>query len=273
MLKFQLVICRLMFIMVDLNPAALLFCQLFQVWLVFAGALTEDRTALVSRGDSHTFTCNISYENAVQVIWTRDRFRFIYSLRQNQTFSNFSSLSLRINPNIPSNLRISNIQHEDAGLYSCQVSGRNGFRYIRWNLTVFEVNKVAPKGLLDHINIIIPSALGLLLGCIMSAFCLCRKHRTAAETQEPVQNQFQSQSEGQTGTDRRANNKQSRAYMERLNICGPSELRHSSQTLGEDDIYTNVLYQNQNQNQKSFIARSDINQTRQLDSGLHRWHH
>ncbi|XP_028249237.1 zwei Ig domain protein zig-1-like isoform X2 [Parambassis ranga] len=180
------------------------------------------RTEAVFRGESVTLTCNISMENVTFIKWTRGRPLFTYSMLSNQTFSNFSSDRLKIDVDFPSTLNITNVQLEDAGIYSCEATDRIGTHNVTWNLTVSE--NPEEESFPWYFVYLLPSASAFLLCVIMSAVCLCRKHRTVPSNQDAAQPQFYSQSgeaEGipqgpRNATDYRTNNKQSQ-YMERLN--------------------------------------------------------
>ncbi|XP_038575765.1 uncharacterized protein LOC119903594 [Micropterus salmoides] len=209
--------------MFDLNQAALLSIQLLVTYQVFAGTDQVDhRDVLVFRGEPVMFTCNISNESATQITWTKGRSVFSYSIIRNMTFSNLTSHSLRIDQNSPLKLNIFNAQHEDAGLYTCNVTSRYGPKTTEWNLTVSEKREeISPSWYFLYILI---SIIGLLPCGLTSAVCLCRKHGTRTTNQYPVQDQFHLQSGGevvirqqQGGTGSRTNNRQSSQYAERLN--------------------------------------------------------
>ncbi|XP_050926836.1 uncharacterized protein LOC108884418 isoform X3 [Lates calcarifer] len=128
----------------------------------------------VFRGDYITFTCNISMNNTLQINWTKDRFLFSHALLNNLTFSNFTSHRVRIDLDFHSKLSISNVQHDDAGMYVCNVTDRKGTNTIQWNLTVSE----KPEEIISSQNFlyILTPVIGFLLCGITSAVCLCRKH-------------------------------------------------------------------------------------------------
>ncbi|XP_026151220.1 uncharacterized protein LOC113123404 isoform X2 [Mastacembelus armatus] len=214
-----------MVIMFSVDKAALLSIQLFVVCHAHAalGDLQVDhRNILVSRGDSISLTCNISMKNATQINWTKDKKNiFTYSKKHNQTFSNFTSHRLRIETDSPTQLNISNAQHDDSGLYTCNVNARNGPQDIVWNLTVSQS--------LDEMILswpflyILAPVTGFLLCSLMVAVCICRKHGTMTPNQNPVQGQFDLQSGGegvvsqeQADMDHRPNNRRSQ-YLEKLN--------------------------------------------------------
>ena len=94
----------------------------------------EHRNMLVSRGDPVILICNISKTNATQISWTKGRSFFAHLVSDNKTVSNFTSHKIDIN--LPSKLNISNVQHDDAGLYKCDITDRQGRWTIKWNLTV-----------------------------------------------------------------------------------------------------------------------------------------
>ncbi|XP_047457012.1 myosin light chain kinase, smooth muscle-like isoform X3 [Mugil cephalus] len=129
-----------MVMMFSQNQAALLLIVLL-AHRVFADILvTDHRDMLVSRGDSVTFHCNVSTENASEITWNFKRFIYKHSVLINQTFSNVSSHRLKIDL---LKLNIFSAQPEDAGLYSCSVTSRRGLNSVSWNLTVSEDIEVA----------------------------------------------------------------------------------------------------------------------------------
>ncbi|XP_071332242.1 uncharacterized protein [Trachinotus anak] len=207
------------------DQAALFSIQLLLVYHVFAEHYpVEHRNILVSRGDPVMFTCNISMKNITQINWIKDKFLFAHSISLNKTFSNFTSDRLKIDPGFPSNLNIFNAQHDDAGLYRCEVTGGNGKRTATWNLTVPK----KPEKIIGfhswYFLYILTAVTGLLLCGITAAVCLCRIRRTRTPNQDPVQNQFHIQPGGevvlpqpQADTDSRRNHKRRSQYMERFN--------------------------------------------------------
>ena len=135
---------------------------------------------LVSRGESVTLTCNTSEEKITQVHWTNDRFSFIHSILLNKTFSNLTSHRLTIDGNLSLNLNVFNATHEDAGLYTCTVSGDRGTWTTEWNMTVSEApegkhrtNDTGVSSSWDFLYLLI-YVIGLLLCVIATAVCLCR---------------------------------------------------------------------------------------------------
>ncbi|XP_073330168.1 uncharacterized protein [Pagrus major] len=189
--------------MFSLNRAALL--QLLVMCQVFAGHFIEHKDILVSRGESVMLTCNTSEEKIIQINWTKDRFRFAHLISTNETFSNFSSHRVTIDLNLPAQLNVSNAQHEDAGLYICEVvSGDHGTWTTEWNLTVSE----APERVSSSWDFlyILTSVIGLLLCVIAPAVCLCRKLWKETPNQDSVRSrtlsyvQFHVQLGGQVST-------------------------------------------------------------------------
>ncbi|XP_038124490.1 uncharacterized protein LOC119772224 isoform X2 [Cyprinodon tularosa] len=169
-------------IMFILKQAALLFIQLLNTGCIFAApAIKDHRDVLVSRGDSVLFICNISNLDSTFILWTKDRPYFIYSTSFNQTFSNFSSNRLRIEANMPSTLNIICVQHDDAGVYTCNTTGKKGINSMTWNLTVLETqNEISFS---EYVTFTLSSALGLLLCCTALAVCLCsKKNKTRDRT-------------------------------------------------------------------------------------------
>ncbi|XP_047227135.1 uncharacterized protein LOC124871706 isoform X2 [Girardinichthys multiradiatus] len=159
--------------MFSLKQAALLVIHLLKIQNVFQVSATEiHRNMLVSSGDPVTFTCNISENSTVLIHWTSGRYYFTYSRSLNQTKSNFSSERVKIDSNIPSKLCIFRAQRDDAGLYTCTITDGGGYHKITWDLTV---SKQEGTRFLKYVWFILSPAIGLLLCCITSAFCLCRR--------------------------------------------------------------------------------------------------
>lgn len=98
----------------------------------------EQRNISVYRGESVTFTCNVSNTTVSQIQWTKDRLSFVFQVSLNKTVSNFPSHRLTIDTNFPSKMNISNVQPDDAGIYRCTLYDYKGTRSIEWNLTVSE---------------------------------------------------------------------------------------------------------------------------------------
>ncbi|XP_035860509.1 uncharacterized protein LOC116047068 [Sander lucioperca] len=213
-----------MVIMFNRDQAALLSIQLYVMVQVFAEILSdtvEQRNMLVSRGDPVILTCNISTTNATQINWTKDSSFFSHLVLHNKTVSNFTSHKIDIN--LPSKLNISNVQHDNAGLYRCDIIDKKGTWTIKWNLTVSEPEETSPSWSFLHIGLL-TAVTGLLLCVLTSAVCLHRKLRARIPNQNPVQEQFDLQSEGEVGlpqlqgvTDIRGNYKHRSQYTERLN--------------------------------------------------------
>ncbi|XP_056244586.1 uncharacterized protein LOC130177147 [Seriola aureovittata] len=207
-----------MVVMFHLNQAALLSIQLLLICHVFAGHYPDEhRNITVSRGDPVMFTCNLSMITITQITWIKDRFLFSDFISKNQNFSNFTSDRLKIDSVFPSTLNISNAQHDDAGLYRCNVTGVNGARTATWNLAVTEKPEEMTDFHLWYLLYILTTVTGLLLCGITSAVCLCRKRRTRTPNQDSAQGQFHLQSGGEDDTESRRNNKRRSQYMERLN--------------------------------------------------------
>ncbi|XP_026231517.1 uncharacterized protein LOC113172715 isoform X2 [Anabas testudineus] len=200
-----------------LNQAALLSVQLLLIVHVHAGTVPVDhRNTLVSRGDSVMLTCNISINNGTQTNWNKDRFYLLYSFTYNLNSSNFTSDRFRIDVNLTTTLNIFNVQHEDAGLYTCTVTDIDGVKTIRWNLTVSESFKGI--GQLWYVLYILTPITGIILCGFILAVYICRKLGTRTQNQ----NQFQHQSGGrvdrsqkQGDMDHRSNRRSQ--YMERFN--------------------------------------------------------
>lgn len=98
----------------------------------------EQRNISVYRGESVTFTCNVSKTKVSLIHWTKGGSSFVFHVSLNQTFSNFTSHRLTIDTNFPSKMNISNVQPDDAGIYRCTLYEEKRTRSIEWNLTVSE---------------------------------------------------------------------------------------------------------------------------------------
>ncbi|CAB1432334.1 unnamed protein product [Pleuronectes platessa] len=135
--------------------------------------------------------------------------------------SSGDSFTVRIDVDFPSKLNISNAQHEDSGLYQCNVTDKKGLHSNKWNLTVAGT---PPEVLSWYFLYTILLGVVLLLLGITAAVCLHRKLRTRTSNQDPAQSQLHLQSGGevvipqaQAGPERRTNNKHRSQYQERLN--------------------------------------------------------
>nr|XP_046261128.1 uncharacterized protein LOC124067634 isoform X2 [Scatophagus argus] len=209
-----------MVIMFHLNQAALLSTQLLlmhQLVAVLDNGPVSRRSMQVSSGKSVTLTCNASMANVTQINWTKGSSLFTHVILKNQTFSNLTSHRLRVDPNFPLNLHISNVQHNDTGLYRCTANSVNTVTTTEWNLTVSE--ELEAVGSPWYFLYILTCVLGFLLCCITSAVCLCRKLGTRKSHQTP--DQFRHDLEGevvysqpQFGTEGRTNNKRRSAPSE-----------------------------------------------------------
>ncbi|KAM7407304.1 hypothetical protein PAMA_003161 [Pampus argenteus] len=180
--------------MFRLEQAALLAIQLLIMWHVLAVSRTDDRRdVVVSRRNKISFTCNTTMKNISQIIWKKDRLFFSHRILKNKTVSNFTSPSVSIDPNFPLKLNIINAQHEDAGLYKCEVTViRGGVQTIVWNLTVLEIANENSSSIPYHFLYVLPPAIGLLLCGFSAAVCLCRKLWTGTPNQDQVLDEFQS---------------------------------------------------------------------------------
>ncbi|KAK2839901.1 hypothetical protein Q5P01_013641 [Channa striata] len=186
-------------------------------------ALDDYRNKQVSSGETITLTCNITDNSPTQIHWSKGNCVFAYS-PSNHTLSNFTSKRLKINPDLPTTLHISDAQHEDAGLYTCKVTGSHGVKTIRWNLTVSENRREGSIQPPYFLYILIP-VIGFLLCIFISSVCICsRKLRTGTPNEDPVQMETHIPSGGEEvisqppgDTDHWRNNKHRSQYMERIN--------------------------------------------------------
>ncbi|XP_069009681.1 uncharacterized protein [Embiotoca jacksoni] len=211
-----------MLMMFRLNQQALLLIQPLLMWQVFAETARKDyNNEMVSSGEKVVLICNISEKDTTQINWSKGRYVLAFHIKMNRTYSNFSSDRVRIDLDLPTKLIIISAQPDDAGLYTCNLTGA-GMNSIGWNLTVSE----NPKEIIPSEDFVyaLPLAIGLLLCGIMSAVCLCRKCGTKTPNQAPVQDQFHLQSgpevvlaQPQSGTAHRTNKTHRSQYIERLN--------------------------------------------------------
>ncbi|XP_078118185.1 uncharacterized protein LOC144525337 [Sander vitreus] len=171
-----------MVIMFHQDQAALLSIQLYVMGQVFAEILSdtfEHRNMLVSIGDPVILTCNKSKTNATQITWTKGSSFFSHQVFHNKTVSNFTSH--KIDVNLPSKLNISNVQHDDAGLYRCIIIDQKGTWTIKWNLTVSgEPEEISPWSFLH----ILTTVTGFVLCVFTLAVCLYRKSWTETPNQD-----------------------------------------------------------------------------------------
>ncbi|XP_054888128.1 uncharacterized protein LOC129361350 isoform X2 [Poeciliopsis prolifica] len=165
--------------MLLLNQKALLFIQLVNIWSV---STADHSDVSVSRGDPVVLTCYMSNENTTMTQWTKDGWYFMHSSSSNRTFSNFSSDRLRIDTNKPSTLSIDNTQHDDAGLYSCLITGKQGLDSTSWTVTVLE-NQNA-NGSSQGIIFALLFVIGLILCFMTTAICLYRRNVSGHQNQD-----------------------------------------------------------------------------------------
>ncbi|XP_069009680.1 uncharacterized protein [Embiotoca jacksoni] len=161
-----------MLMMFRLNQQALLLIQPLLMWQVFAETARKDyNNEMVSSGEKVVLICNISEKDTTQINWSKGRYVLAFHIKMNRTYSNFSSDRVRIDLDLPTKLIIISAQPDDAGLYTCNLTGA-GMNSIGWNLTVSE----NPKEIIPSEDFVyaLPLAIGLLLCGIMSAVCLCR---------------------------------------------------------------------------------------------------
>ncbi|XP_067266593.1 uncharacterized protein [Chanodichthys erythropterus] len=100
---------------------------------------------------------------------------FSHDSNTNKSLTNFSSNRIHINPAVPRELKIHQIQASDAGNYTCYPTA------IRWTLTITENRPASPKQmpLFIIIIIIIISCSGVIMIflIITISFCIHRKLR------------------------------------------------------------------------------------------------
>ncbi|XP_048048358.1 uncharacterized protein LOC125269506 isoform X2 [Megalobrama amblycephala] len=90
----------------------------------------------------------------------------------NITKTNFSSNRIHINPAVPRELKIHQIQASDAGNYTCYPAE------IRWTLTITENRPASPKQMPLYIIIIISCSGVIMIFLIITiSFCIHRKLR------------------------------------------------------------------------------------------------
>ncbi|XP_044074071.1 uncharacterized protein LOC122886145 isoform X4 [Siniperca chuatsi] len=125
-----------------------------------------------------------------------------------------SSIRRRVLGTHPFDHRDVLVSRGDSVMFTCNISNANTTQ-INWT------KEISPSW---YFLYMLTPAIGFLLCGFTPAVCLCRKLRTRTPNQNPVQDQFHLQSEGevvlrqpQGGTDSRTNNQQRSQYMERVN--------------------------------------------------------
>nr|XP_040058185.1 uncharacterized protein LOC120834317 isoform X1 [Gasterosteus aculeatus aculeatus]XP_040058186.1 uncharacterized protein LOC120834317 isoform X1 [Gasterosteus aculeatus aculeatus] len=180
-----------MVIMFHLNQAALLSITLFMMCQVSADSnAVEQRNISVYRGESVTFTCNVSKTKVSQIQWTKGELSFVFEVSSNTTVSNLTSHRLTIDTNFPSKMNILNVQHNDTGIYRCTLYEEKRTRSLEWNLTVSEEHEE-----FSYLWLYITTATGSLLSFFITAVCLYRKIRARKSNQS--HNQFPHHSAGE----------------------------------------------------------------------------
>ncbi|XP_070296014.1 uncharacterized protein [Salvelinus sp. IW2-2015] len=152
--------------------------MLFLVSTESAGDSTKYLTnKSASLGEIVTLVCNNSETNA-SYIWKKDTVLiFSHSDTLNKTERKFTSDRMSVDP--PTKLTIFNVQLNDTGSYSCQITDdQSGVRTMEWNMTITNnLTDHAKHGLRRLLLFTIPSAIGGVVFCI-NICCmvwLCRK--------------------------------------------------------------------------------------------------
>ncbi|XP_029980090.1 uncharacterized protein LOC115411932 [Sphaeramia orbicularis] len=227
MMKFQSISFFLMVLMFRMNRAFLLLIHLLS-FNIFADS-SDVSNVQVFRGQSITFSCNKSIGNLTQVVWNNSRYMYVHDRSKNTT-SNFTHHRFNIDTNFSnSTLTIIKAEDEDAGLYSCTLSGKRGTKVFTWNLTVTENPKGKELSGSWHLYTLLPIS-GLLLLGFSLFICLCLKRKRRSSNQESVQNRTLCPDpqatyaeiqmvvpQSHNDSDQWFSNRQRSRYMERLN--------------------------------------------------------
>ncbi|XP_029980095.1 uncharacterized protein LOC115411935 isoform X2 [Sphaeramia orbicularis] len=188
MVKFQSISFFLMVLTFRMNRAFLLLIHLLS-FNIFADS-SDVSNVQVFRGQSITFSCNKSTGKLFQVDWNNSRYMYAHDTERNDTTSNFTHHRFNIDTNFSnSTLTIIKAEDEDAGLYSCTLSGKRGTEVFTWNLTVTENPKGKELSGSWHLYILPPLS-GLLLLGFSLFICLCLELKNRSSNQESVQNRM-----------------------------------------------------------------------------------
>ncbi|XP_064870892.1 uncharacterized protein LOC115112584 [Oncorhynchus nerka] len=197
--------------------------MLFLVSTESAGDSTKyQKNESASLGEIVTLVCNNSETNA-SYIWKKDTVLiFSHSDTLNKSERTFTSDRMSVDP--PTKLTIFNVELNDTGSYSCQITDdQSGVRTMEWNLTITNnLTDHAEYNLRRLLLFTIPSAIGGVVLCI-NICCmvwLCRKRKQEQTSHcEKRKEESNAQSDGHTA--RREQHQRSQ-YFERLNsIYGP----------------------------------------------------
>nr|XP_046217104.1 uncharacterized protein LOC124042983 [Oncorhynchus gorbuscha] len=192
--------------------------MLFLVSTESAGDSTKYlKNKSASLGEIVTLVCNNSETNATY-IWKKDTVLiFSHSDTLNKSQRKFTSDRMSVDP--PTKLTIFNVELNDTGSYSCQITDdQSGVLTMGWNLTITNnLTDHAEYNLRGLLLFTIPSAIGGVVLCI-NICCmvwLCRKRKQEQTSHcEKRKEESNAQSDGHTA--RREQHQRSQ-YFERLN--------------------------------------------------------
>ncbi|XP_021453469.2 uncharacterized protein LOC110520458 [Oncorhynchus mykiss] len=188
------------------------------LFLVSTGDSTKyQKNKSASLGEIVTLVCNNSETNA-SYIWKKDTVLiFSHSDKLNKTERNITSDRMSVDP--PTKLTIFNVELNDTGSYSCQITDdQRGVWKMEWNLTITNnLTGHAEYNLRRLLLFTIPSAIGGGVLCI-NICCmvwLCRKRKQEQKSHcDKHGEESNAQSDGHTA---RREQHQCSQYFERLN--------------------------------------------------------
>ncbi|XP_071210934.1 uncharacterized protein [Salvelinus alpinus] len=194
--------------------------MLFLVSTESAGDSTKYLTnKSASLGEIVTLVCNNSETNA-SYIWKKDTVLiFSHSETLNKTERKITSDRMSVDP--PTKLTIFNVQLNDTGSYSCQITDdQSGVRTMEWNMTITNnLTDHAEHGLRRLLLFTIPSAIGGVVLC-MNICCmvwLCRKQKQEQTVTSHCDRQGEESNAQSDGHTARREQHQWSQYFERLN--------------------------------------------------------
>ncbi|KAK9969701.1 hypothetical protein ABG768_027853 [Culter alburnus] len=127
-------------------------------------------------GETVTLHCNKTPVDE-HLIWKMNKsVIFSHDSYSNRTKTNFSSNRIHINPAVPRELKIHQIQASDAGNYTCYPAA------IRWTLTITENRQASPKQMPLYIIIISCSGVIMVLMIITISFYIHRKWKISNDS-------------------------------------------------------------------------------------------
>ncbi|XP_034041827.1 uncharacterized protein LOC117524181 isoform X1 [Thalassophryne amazonica] len=184
----------------------------------------------VYKGQLVILNCSISKENVTQINWHKDgSFLYAHLFSENQTVNNITSHRLIIDSALQTELKIFNVEYDDAGLYNCTFATRKGTKFVIWSLFISEKHTDSSSQQGFFLYLLIPVCALLLCGATL-AVCFYRKLKNRTENLDSVSRQtvvyevpdvLREQvdvPQRHTYTDHRKHQKHKSQYSERLNL-------------------------------------------------------